>query len=57
MDLAFLQPLYDTDAPVVSVRLNTTRSAHDADEQIELWWRAARGSLAATDGVAAPLRY
>ncbi|MFC7471632.1 hypothetical protein ACFQVA_35165 [Actinomadura keratinilytica] len=41
----------------MSVRLNTTRSAHDADEQIELWWRAARGSLAATDGVAALLRY
>ncbi|WP_436775160.1 Vms1/Ankzf1 family peptidyl-tRNA hydrolase [Yinghuangia sp. YIM S09857] len=41
-----MQPLYDTDAPVVSVHLDTTRSAHDADKQIELRWRSARRSLA-----------
>ncbi|MFI9193621.1 Vms1/Ankzf1 family peptidyl-tRNA hydrolase [Streptomyces californicus] len=46
MDLGFLQPLYEADAPVVSVYLDTTRSAHDADKQLELRWRAARGSLA-----------
>lgn len=46
MDLAFLQPLYATDAPVVSVHLDTTRSALDADKRIELRWRSARRSLA-----------
>ncbi|MFI8195429.1 Vms1/Ankzf1 family peptidyl-tRNA hydrolase [Streptomyces sp. NPDC085942] len=46
MDLSFLQPLYDTDAPVASVHLDTTRSSHDADKRIELGWRSARGSLA-----------
>ncbi|MFH9126333.1 hypothetical protein ACH4KC_02775 [Streptomyces griseoaurantiacus] len=49
MDLAFLQPLYEDTgdaAPVVSVHLDTTRAAHDADKQIELRWRAARRSLA-----------
>ncbi|WP_234336526.1 MULTISPECIES: Vms1/Ankzf1 family peptidyl-tRNA hydrolase [Streptomyces] len=45
MDLAFLQPLYEGDAPVVSVHLDTSRVAHDADKQIELRWRAARRSL------------
>ncbi|MFF5900630.1 Vms1/Ankzf1 family peptidyl-tRNA hydrolase [Streptomyces argenteolus] len=46
MDLAHLQPLYETDGPVVSVYLDTTRAAHDAEKQIELRWRAARRSLA-----------
>lgn len=45
MDLAFLQPLYEGDAPVVSVHLDTSRAAHDADKQIALRWRAARRSL------------
>ncbi|AXK31278.1 hypothetical protein DVA86_00070 [Streptomyces armeniacus] len=45
MDLAFLQPLYADDADVVSVHLDTSRVAHDADKQIELRWRAARRSL------------
>jgi hypothetical protein len=45
MDLAFLQPLYEAEGPVASVHLDTSRSAHDADKQIELRWRAARRSL------------
>ncbi|BBJ47171.1 hypothetical protein SSPO_098890 [Streptomyces antimycoticus] len=45
MDLAFLQPLYAGDASVVSVHLDTSRGAHDADKQIELRRRAARRSL------------
>ncbi|WP_448320279.1 baeRF2 domain-containing protein [Streptomyces sp. CO7] len=46
MDLEFLQPLYEADGPVASVHLDTTRSSHDAEKQIELRWRAARRSLA-----------
>ncbi|KAF4408398.1 MULTISPECIES: Vms1/Ankzf1 family peptidyl-tRNA hydrolase [Streptomyces] len=45
MDLGFLQTLYEGDAPVVSVHLDTTRTTHDADKQIELRRRAARRSL------------
>ncbi|MGP3941475.1 baeRF2 domain-containing protein [Streptomyces sp. 6N106] len=45
MDLAFLQPLYAGDASVVSVHLDTSRGAHDADKQIELRRRGARRSL------------
>ncbi|MET8579080.1 hypothetical protein [Streptomyces sp. NPDC005012] len=46
MELAFLQPLYESEGPVVSVHLDTTRSSHDADKQIELRWRSARRTLA-----------
>ncbi|MFF7177498.1 Vms1/Ankzf1 family peptidyl-tRNA hydrolase [Streptomyces sp. NPDC008121] len=45
MDLTFLQPLYAGEGPVVSVHLDTSRSAHDADKQIELRRRAALRSL------------
>jgi len=45
MDLQFLRPLFEGGGPVASVYLDTTRQTHDADKQIELWWRAARRSL------------
>ncbi|CAL9355189.1 putative protein [Nocardiopsis dassonvillei] len=47
MDLGFLRPLYDNDAPVASVLLDTSRDTTDADKKIELRWRHLREELAA----------
>ncbi|MFE6779905.1 hypothetical protein [Streptomyces sp. NPDC057702] len=45
MDLAFLHRLYEGESPVASVHLDTSRATHDADQRIELRWRAALRSL------------
>ncbi|WP_026116460.1 baeRF2 domain-containing protein [Nocardiopsis valliformis] len=47
MDLGFLRPLYESDGPVASVHLDTTRDTTDADKKIELRWRHLREELAA----------
>lgn len=47
MDLGFLRPLYDNDAPVASVHLDTSRDTTDADKKIELRWRHLRERLSA----------
>ncbi|WP_306368245.1 hypothetical protein [Nocardiopsis sp. CC223A] len=46
MDLGFLRPLYETDAPVASVHLDTSRATIEADKKIELRWRHLRKELA-----------
>ncbi|MET9711118.1 hypothetical protein ACFW3Z_07450 [Nocardiopsis alba] len=46
MDLAFLRPLYESDTPVASVHLDTSRDTTDADKKIELRWRHLREKLA-----------
>ncbi|MCY9783705.1 hypothetical protein KIK06_07345 [Nocardiopsis sp. EMB25] len=46
MDLGFLRPLYESDAPVASVHLDTSRGTRDADKEIELRWRHLREELA-----------
>ncbi|MFV2196473.1 hypothetical protein [Nocardiopsis sp. LOL_012] len=45
MDLGFLRPLYESDAPVASVHLDTSRESRDADKKIELRWRHLRATL------------
>lgn len=45
MDLGFLRPLYDSDAPVASVHLDTSRDRTDAGKEIELRWRHLRDEL------------
>lgn len=45
MDLGFLRPLYDNDAPVASVHLDTSRDTTDADKKTELRWRHLREQL------------
>ncbi|PRI12071.1 Vms1/Ankzf1 family peptidyl-tRNA hydrolase [Leucobacter massiliensis] len=45
MDLQFLRPLYETDAPVATVYLDTSRDSHDAARRIEVRWRSLRRSL------------
>ncbi|USY17055.1 hypothetical protein NE857_16935 [Nocardiopsis exhalans] len=47
MDLGFLRPLYESDGPVASVHLDTSRDTTDADKKIELRWRHLREELAA----------
>ena len=47
MDLGFLRPLYDGDALVASVHLDTSRGSTDADREIGLRWRHLRAELAA----------
>lgn len=46
MDLGFLRPLYNTDAPVASVHLDTSRQSTESDKEIELRWRHLRQHLA-----------
>ncbi|WP_255945869.1 baeRF2 domain-containing protein [Streptomyces odontomachi] len=46
MDLTYLRALYEGEAPVASVHLDTTRATHDADRLIDTRWRSARRSLA-----------
>ncbi|WP_019631340.1 Vms1/Ankzf1 family peptidyl-tRNA hydrolase [Actinomadura atramentaria] len=58
--------MYETDGPVASVHLDTTRDTADAEKMIELRWRALRDDLArqgadeptltALDGVAGGVR-
>ncbi|WP_017568933.1 baeRF2 domain-containing protein [Nocardiopsis halotolerans] len=45
MDLGFLRPLYESDAPVASVHLDTSRDRTDAGKEIELRWRHLRDEL------------
>ena len=47
MDLGFLRPLYESDGPVASVHLDTSRDTTDAAKRIELRWRHLREELAA----------
>jgi hypothetical protein len=47
MELGFLRPLYESDGPVASVHLDTSRDTTDADKKIELRWRHLREELAA----------
>lgn len=47
MDLGFLRPLYESDGPVASVHLDTTRDTTDASKKIDLRWRHLREELAA----------
>lgn len=47
MDLGFLRPLYESDGPVASVHLDTSRDTTDADKKIDLRWRHLREELAA----------
>ncbi|WP_067598938.1 baeRF2 domain-containing protein [Nocardiopsis listeri] len=47
MDLGFLRPLYESDGPVASVHLDTSRDTTDADKKIELRWRHLREELKA----------
>ncbi|PRY02205.1 Vms1/Ankzf1 family peptidyl-tRNA hydrolase [Allonocardiopsis opalescens] len=49
MELRFLDPVYETDASVASVYLDTTRSVENAPKEIELRWRGLRERLA-SDG-------
>ncbi|GAA0492636.1 hypothetical protein [Streptomyces olivaceiscleroticus] len=42
MDLQFFRPLHEGDSAVASMRLDTTRAAHDADKRIALRWKAVR---------------
>ncbi|MDT0330258.1 baeRF2 domain-containing protein [Nocardiopsis lambiniae] len=56
MDLGFLRPLYESDAPVASVLLDTSRATIDADKKIELSWRHLREDLAATGADEADLK-
>ncbi|MGW5878164.1 baeRF2 domain-containing protein [Nocardiopsis terrae] len=46
MDLGFLRPLYESDGPVASVHLDTSRDTTDAEKKIELRWRHLREHLA-----------
>ncbi|WP_159944415.1 MULTISPECIES: hypothetical protein [unclassified Nocardiopsis] len=45
MDLGFLRPLYESDAPVASVHLDTSRDRTDAGKELELRWRHLREDL------------
>jgi hypothetical protein len=45
MDLGFLRPLYESDAPVASVHLDTSRDRTDAGKELELRWRHLRDEL------------
>jgi Bacterial archaeo-eukaryotic release factor family 2 len=45
MELDFLSPLYARPGPFASVYLDTTRATEDAQERIDLRWRALRGEL------------
>lgn len=47
MDLGFLRPLYESDAPVASVHLDTGRDRTDADKELELRWRHLQSELSA----------
>ncbi len=55
MDLGFLRPLYESDGPVASVHLDTSRDTTDADKKIELRWRHLREELEALGTDAATL--
>lgn len=55
MRLHFLQPLYETEGPYVSVYLNVSRDAEDAPKAIGLRWRAAREDLEGQGADAATL--
>lgn len=47
MELDLLRPLYDTDTegPVVSVHMDTSRTDQDADKRLEVTWRDLRRDL------------
>lgn len=45
MQLSFLRPLYDRPGPWCSVYLDASRDTHDAHPQVDLRWRALKGSL------------
>ncbi|GAA3752398.1 baeRF2 domain-containing protein [Salinactinospora qingdaonensis] len=47
MDLSFLMPVYGFPAPIVSVYINVSRDAEDADHAIDVRWSKARDELAA----------
>jgi hypothetical protein len=53
MELDLLRPLYDTESPVVSVHLDTSRIDQDADKRLEITWRDLRRGLA-SQGVDEP---
>jgi hypothetical protein len=46
MDLSYLRPLYDKPGPWASVYLDATRAEENAEQQIDLRWRARRRELA-----------
>lgn len=45
MDLSFLRPLFDRPGPWVSVYLDASRSAENAEHEVDLRWRALREHL------------
>lgn len=47
MDLAFLQPLYETHGPIASLYINTSRDTETAESKIWIRWEQARRELAA----------
>jgi hypothetical protein len=46
MELDLLRPLYETESPVASVHLDTSRIDQDADKRLEVTWRDLRRELA-----------
>lgn len=46
MDLSFLAPVYQSTGPYISVALDTSHAATDAEQEIRLRWQDLRGQLA-----------